>query len=95
MNCKTKPVSLKPTKNKFIGLTPMDFSVLIQLTNLGPRSFPLNGLQELEPEWQEMVIDIITKPPVSQILKGSTYTPSSAEIIPITFVEKPPIPIAA
>jgi hypothetical protein len=44
---------------------------------------------------QEMVIELITKPPVSQILKISTYTPSLAEIIPITFVERPPIPIAA
>jgi hypothetical protein len=73
----------------------MDFSVLIQLTNLGPRSFPFSGLQELEPEWQELVIELITKPPVSQILKVSTYTPSLAEIIPITYVEKPPISIAA
>jgi len=52
-----------------IGLTLMDFSVLIQLTNLGPRSFPLSGLSELEPDWQEMVIEIITKPPVNKILK--------------------------
>ena len=82
-------------EKRAIGLTLMDFSVLIQLTNLGPRSFPLSGLQELEPEWQEMVIELITKPPVSQILKVSTYTLSLAEIIPVTFVEKPPIPIAA
>jgi uncharacterized protein YuzE len=81
-------------EKRAIGLTLMDFSVLIQLTNLGPRSFPLSGLQELEPEWQETVIELITKPPVSQILKVSTYTPSLAEIIPITFVERPPIPIA-
>ena len=56
-------------EQRAVGLTLMDFSVLVQLTNLGPRSFPLSGLQDLEPEWQEMVIDIITRPPVSQILK--------------------------
>ena len=78
-----------------IGLTLMDFSVLVQLTELGPRSFPLNGLKELEPEWQEMVIDIITKPPVSQILKVSNYTPTFSETVPITSVEKPPILMAA
>jgi uncharacterized protein YuzE len=63
-------------EQRAVGLTLMDFSVLVQLTNLGPRSFPLSGLQNLEPEWQEMVIDIITRPPVSQILKVSVYTPS-------------------
>ncbi len=81
-------------EKRAIGLTLMDFSVLLQLTNLGPRSFPLSGLKELEPEWQEMVIEIITKPPVNQILKISNYTLSFSETIPITFVEKLPVPVA-
>lgn len=83
------------TDKRAIGLTLMDFSVLVQLTELGPRSFPLSGLVELEPEWQEVVIEILTKPPVNQILKVSIYTPSLAESVPITSVEKPPIPFAA
>jgi uncharacterized protein YuzE len=78
-----------------IGLTLMDFSVLVQLTKLGPRSFPLTGLKDLEPEWQETVIEIITAPPVNQVLKVSSYMPSPAEAVPITSVEKPPIPVAA
>jgi uncharacterized protein YuzE len=82
-------------EKRAIGLTLMDFSVLVQLTNLGPRSFPLSGLSELEPEWQDTVIEIITKPPVSQFLKVSVYTPSLADAIPIALVEKPPIPLAA
>lgn len=82
-------------EKRAIGLTLMDFSVLVQLTELGPRSFPLNGLKELEPEWQEMVIAIITKPPVNQILKVSNYTPTLSETVPITSVEKPPILMAA
>ena len=61
-----------------IGLTLMDFSVLVQLTKLGPRSFPLTGLNDLEPEWQDTVIEIITAPPVNQILKVSSYMPSPA-----------------
>ncbi|MEW5958928.1 MAG: hypothetical protein AB1801_14445 [Chloroflexota bacterium] len=44
---------------------------------------------------QETVIDLITRPPVSRILKVSVYTPSLAETIPITLVEKPPIPVVA
>ncbi len=78
-----------------IGLTLMDFSVLVQLTNLGPRWFPLSGLSELEPDWKDTVIEIITKPPVNQILRISVYTPSSAETIPIALVEKLPKLMAA
>ena len=37
-------------EKRAIGLTLMDFSVLVQITDLGPRSFPLTGLNELEPE---------------------------------------------
>jgi len=72
-----------------IGLTLMDFSVLVQMTQLGPRSFPLSGLKDLEPDWQEIVIEIITKPPVNQILRVSSYMPSMAEEVPIISVEKP------
>jgi uncharacterized protein YuzE len=82
------------TEKRAVGLTLMDFSVLVQMTQLGPRSFPLSGLKDLESEWQEAVIEIITKPPVSQILHVSSYTPSMSEVIPITSVEKPPIPVA-
>jgi uncharacterized protein YuzE len=78
-----------------IGLTLMDFSVLVQLTELGPRSFPLTGLKDLEPDWQEMVIEMITTPPVNQVLKVSTFMSSPVETVPITSVEKPPIPLAA
>jgi len=82
-------------ERRAIGLTLMDFSVLVQLTNLGPRNFPLTGLNDLEPDWQDTVIEIITKPPVSQILKVSVYTPSLAESVPIALVEKPLVPLAA
>ena len=82
-------------EKRAIGLTLMDFSVLVQLTNLGPRSFPLSGLDDLEPDWQDTVIEIITKPPVSQILKVSVYTPSLADAVPVALVERPPIPLAA
>lgn len=78
-------------EGRAIGLTLMDFSVLVQSTRLGPRSFPLSGLDELEPEWQDTAIGILTSPPVNQILKVSTYTPSIVDAIPVASVEKPPM----
>jgi len=86
---------LNREERRAVGLTLMDFSVLIQPTDLGPRNFPLTGLADLEEDWQEMVIEIITSPPVDQILKVSTYTPSVLETIPITSVERPSIPVVA
>lgn len=70
------------------GLTLMDFSVLAQLTRFGPRNFPLTGFSELEPDWQEMVINIITAAPVNQILKVAGYMTSPLESVPITSVER-------
>jgi len=82
------------TDKRAVGLTLMDFSVLVQLTDLGPRGFPLSGLVDLDSEWRETVIEIITKPPVNQILKVLVYTPSLSEAMPIITVERPPIPLA-
>ncbi len=82
-------------EKRAIGLTLMDFSVLVQRTKLGPRNFPLSGLAELEPEWQDEVIELITQPPVNQVLKVSAYTPSAVELTPIASIEKPPVPTAA
>lgn len=80
---------LDKDKEKALGLTFFDFSILIQKTDLGPRSFPLTGLAEISEELKEIVIKIITAPPVTDFLKIMTYSPSIAEAIPITYVEKP------
>ena len=82
-------------EKRAVGLTLKDYSVLVQSTDLGPRSFPLTGLKELEPEWQEMVVEMITKTPVSQILRLSICTPSFKEEFPIVYIERTPISLAA
>jgi len=82
-------------EKRAIGLTLMDFSVLVQLTELGPRNFPLSGLKELEPDWQELVMEIISRPPVNQILRVSVYTPSLTETMPIALVNRAPLSLAA
>jgi Protein of unknown function (DUF2283) len=79
------------TEKRAVSLTLMDLSVLVQVTQLGPRSFSLSGLNELESDWLEAIIEIITQPPVNQILRVSSYMPSMSEATPITSVEKPPI----
>lgn len=72
-----------------LSLTFFNFSVLVQMTEMGPRSFPLTGLADISEELQEIVLHLITTSPVNRYLKVSAYTPSLAETIPITLVEKP------
>jgi hypothetical protein len=60
-----------------------DYSVLTQATELGPRSFPLTGLSDLSADLRQLVLEVITRPPVSEILRLSAYTPSLSETTPI------------
>ena len=76
-----------------IGLTLLDYSILAQTTDIGPRSFPLTGLDELSDDLREMVLDILLHPPVRDILSLLAYTPSLAETIPIISLQ--PLSVAA
>ena len=83
---------LDRNEEKALGLTFFDFSILTQKTDFGPRGFPMTGLEEIPEDLREIVIRIITTPPVSQFLKVMTYSPTLAESIPITYVEGPSPP---
>ena len=80
-------------ERRAVGLTLFEYSLLAQPTNMGPRSVPLNGLAQLSTELRELVLEIVQRPPVSNFLALSAYTPSASEIIPITSVR--PLPSAA
>src|SRR5215471_6016904 len=80
-------------ERRAIGLTLFEYSLLAQPTDIGPRSVPLSGLAQLSAELRELVLKIVQRPPVSDFLVLSAYTPSASEIIPITSVR--PLPTAA
>jgi uncharacterized protein YuzE len=80
-------------QRRAIGLTFLEYSLLAQKTDIGPRSFPLTGLANLPDEVREIVFDILSRPPVNEILSLSAYTPSIIETIPITTLQ--PLPLAA
>jgi len=81
-------------KRRAIGLTFLEYSILAQKTEVGPRSFPLVGLLKLSDELREIVLEILQAPPVSDILALSAYTPSVVETIPITLLHPPPVAAA-
>lgn len=78
---------LDKSKTRAVGLTLFEYSVLAQRTELGPRSFPLTGLEELSPSLHERILELLQQPPVSDFLTLSAYTPSSAECIPIASLQ--------
>ncbi len=75
---------INKAERKAVGLTFFDYSILTQQTTLGPRSFPLTGLDDLSDALRDMVMDILQHSPIKEILPLSAYTPSAIETIPIT-----------
>jgi uncharacterized protein YuzE len=80
-------------ERRAVGLTLLEYSLLVHPTDIGPRCFPLSGLSALSPELRDLVLEIAQHPPVSNFLTLSAYTPSLAETIPIISVH--PLPAAA
>ena len=78
---------LNKQERKAVGLTFLEYSLLSQRTDMGPRSFPLTGLAELSADLRTLVLDILQRPPVSDVLLLSSYTPSISETIPITLLQ--------
>ncbi len=78
---------INQAKRHAVGLTLFDYSVLAQPTEIGFRSLPLNGLQDLPSDVRELVIEILHSSPVCEILSLSAYTPSTVETIPIASLQ--------
>lgn len=74
-------------ERRAVGLTLFDYSVLARRTEIGFRSLPLNGLDDLPADVREMVLEILLSAPVRDVLSLSAYTPSTAETIPITSLQ--------
>ncbi len=74
-------------ERRAVGLTLFDYSVMAQPTEIGYRSLPLNGLEELPSDVRELVVEILLSSPVKDVLSLSAYTPSTIEAIPITSLQ--------
>ena len=70
-------------ERRAVGIAIFDYCLLAQKTDLGPRSFPLSGLNELPGELRDIICEVLLSEPVNKILSLSAYTPSVVETIPI------------
>jgi hypothetical protein len=81
---------LNQQTKRAISLLLLDFSILTERTEYGPRSYPLNTLDDLPESLRELVLQLVTSLPVSQFLKVSHFQASPTERVPLTYVEAQP-----
>lgn len=82
-------------ERRAIGLSIFNYSLLAQPTEFGQRSLPLTGLLELSTELRLIVIDILSRAPLTDLLTLSTYTPTLAENIPLVSLRDTLLPVTA
>lgn len=81
---------LNKQTRRAVGLVLIHFSILTETTEYGPRSYPLEKLDEAPEDLRELVLRLATSKPVSHFLKLSHFQASKAEQIPFTYVETHP-----
>ncbi len=86
---------LNQQTKRAISLMLIDFSILTQRTEYGPRSYPLDKLNDLPEDLRELVLQLVTSMPVRQFLKVSHLQVSPTERVPLTYVEYQPFVPAA
>jgi len=78
---------LDQTTGRAVSLTLLHLSILAERTEYGPRSYPLNNLEELPEDLRELVMRAVTTAPVAQFLKLSYFQASETKRVPFTYVE--------
>jgi hypothetical protein len=73
-----------------VSLVLLHFSILTETTDYGPRSYPIDKLNEVPDNLRELALKLATRPPVNQYLKISHFQASRTEQIPFTYVESQP-----
>ncbi len=81
---------LNQQTKRAMSLLLIDFSILTERTEYGPRSYPLNTLDDFPESLRELVLQLVTSLPVSQFLKVSHFQASPTERVPLTYVEAQP-----
>ncbi len=80
-------LSLDRKRKQVVSLSFLDFTELIRSTPFGPMSFPLTGLADLPEAERELVIDVLTTPPVNGWLDVSVVQTMPDSPFVVTHVE--------
>ena len=66
-------VNTDPKTGRVISLTLFHFSILTEQTEYGPRSYPLEKLDDLPEDLRELVVRALTTAPVDRFLKLTNF----------------------
>lgn len=83
-------LSVDRESGRAVGLSFLDFTELIRPTPLGPRSFPVTGLADLPLAERDLVMKILTAPPVSAWLDVSAVEALPDSPFAVAHLESPP-----
>ena len=72
---------------RIVRITLLDYSILVQQTEYGARTFPLTGLADLSDAMRELVLDLLRENPTKELLHIAAYTPDKHQIVPVVFVQ--------
>jgi hypothetical protein len=84
-------MSIDRQTEQAVSLTLMDLSELVCPTSVGPASFPLTGLDTLPADERDLVVKVLTTPPVSDLLDVSSVLSPSAPPLSIMHLERRPV----
>jgi YD repeat-containing protein len=74
-----------------LSLLLLHFSILLEQTEYGPRSFILDKVERLPEDVREVVLRVLTSLPVSQFLKVSQLQATPMKLMPVAYVESQPL----
>ena len=86
---------IDPIQKRALSLMLLHFSILSEQTAYGPRNFAIDKLERLPEELRELVLRLLTSPPVNQFIKLSQFQLSPQEQRPLAYVESQPIAVYA
>lgn len=74
-----------------VSLTLLHFSILSEQTVYGPRSWRLDSLAEMPEEVRQLVLHVLTTPPVNQFLKLIQLQTGAGQFVPVVYVDAQPV----
>lgn len=74
-----------------VSLTLLHFAILSEQTTYGPRSWRLDGLEQMPEDLREVVLHVLTTLPVSQFLKLTQLQTSPSQYVPVVYVDTNPV----
>jgi uncharacterized protein YuzE len=77
---------INKSRRRVIRMTLLDYSLLVQQTEFGPRTFPLTGLTDKPEELRTLILELLQEQPIRDVLRIAAYTPNDGLTIPTILV---------